>query len=976
MKKETEKSDLLSRWKNRDKKRQLSISIEKAPMDVNIPLSHGQKRLWILQQLHPKNPFYNYSETYTINGDLNANLLVECLKRIYNDHDILRTTYYVENREVFQKIDNQSEIVISLQDLSSLSSEDSKNQRQKIIETNANTYFELTKSPLIRASLIKTNPTTHILQITLHHIVTDKWSMQIFRKELAGYYKDLSTKNDAPQRRNEIQYTDYAFWQSKNEINIDSLNYWKKKLSGNIPLLNLPSDYTRGLQPTFKGAASYTQTFNKKLSNKLLSLSQALETTPYVLLLSAYYIFLFRYSGQQDILIGSPITNRDQKVLENLIGFFNETVVLRTNISLDMSVKDLVNEVRKNTLEAFENKNVPFDVLVKELKIERSLAVNPFFQVMFLYHSVTENPPFGDNISLTHNWFDTKVSKFDLTLYIAEEKGILSSTFEYASDLFHVSTINRFQAYFLLLLEGIVSNPNQNIGEIPMLPEPEMHFLLNQERERSNVFSGYDGIHNIIEDIYFSNPNRIAVTYRNASITYKELNDKANVLANHLLKSEKKPNELIGLCMDRSIDVIIAMLAILKSGCAYLPIDPEYPEERINYMIADAQVGTIVTQSNYSGLFEKNNIQQVIMNEIPQSNEINNLSLPNTKGANLAYVIYTSGSTGKPKGVPISHKNIIHSTAGRLTFYEENPSAFLLMSSISFDSSKAGIFWTLCTGGNLVIAEKRIEQDMEKIGHLINDLKISHTLMLPSLYSLILDYVDYDTLNNLKTVIVAGETCPIGLCEKHLNNFSGIGLYNEYGPTEATVWCIAHKISINDIKDDSVPIGKPVANAKIYILDENQQLTPIGVPGELYIGGSGLSEGYLNSEDLTQKVFLTNPHNPKERLYRTGDLAKYKNDGNILFLGRVDEQIKIRGYRVELNEIENTIKSYHEKINEAVVIYEETGQNEPLEFNNLSDESIITLLKNMDEKDFNVLMTSIESLSESEKDYLLNQIEV
>lgn len=974
MKKEPQKTSLLDRWKNRDKQIATANPIEKAPADIKTPLSHGQQRLWFLQQMHPKNAFYNYSETYTFKGDLNKQLLVESLKKVYRDHDILKTTYHIEDGLVYQKVNADSNLHVDMHDLSSLAETDKKIKLKNIIEADAGAYFDLTKPPLIRVTLIKTKTTEHILQITLHHIITDKWSMRIFREHLADHYKALSLNNHNFSKKTVLQYTDYAYWQSKNEIDKNSLDYWKNKLSGNVPELNLPTDHARPLHPTFKGAASFTQHYSKATSGTLLALAKQLETTPYVLMLSVYYVFLYRCSGQTDISVGSPITNRDNEALEQIIGFFIDTIVLRTQLAPQMSFKDLAKQVRQNTLEAFTNKDMPFDVLVKELNTKRSLAINPFFQVMFIYFPELKLPAFNDELSVTHELPNTQVSKFDLTLFISEENGHLSSTFEYSTELFQESTINRFQDYFKFLVDGIASNPDQSISEFPMLTDSEKQFFLNQKKPVSNHFAAFKGIHNIIENLSISHPKNSAVTYKSHSISYKTLNDKANLIANHLLNDIKTPNEIVGLCLDRSVDMIVAMLAILKSGCAYLPIDPEYPEQRINFMLTDAKVNTVVTQQSFSNLFDAHKIKQLNIEKLDEPVNTNNQNFPDIKDSDLAYVIYTSGSTGKPKGVPVTHKNIINSTAGRLDFYDENPSAFLLMSSISFDSSKAGIFWTLCTGGNLVIAEKRIEQDIEKIGNIIETQAISHTLMLPSLYELILEYVNAKKLKSLKTVIVAGEACYPNLALAHFNKLNGVKIHNEYGPTEATVWCIAHQIKNTD--NHTIPIGKPVAGAEIYLMDQYLKLVPFGSVGEIYIGGNGLASGYLNNPELSNKAFVVNPLNPSEKLYKTGDLGKYNNGRSIEFLGRADEQIKIRGFRVELNEIEKAIKDYNATIKNAIVLVDDDTNSMIENLNNNQPISyLVDVLKKMGEADLDAIFTSINALNNDEREYLLNKIE-
>jgi amino acid adenylation domain-containing protein len=926
MEKESKTASLLDRWKNREIDKPLFHKIEKVPEGVKIPLSSGQKRLWFLQQIHPENPFYNYSETYTFDGELNAPALIQSLKLVYKNHDVLRTTYHIENNEVFQKLKNSTEIDVCFNDLSNLNDKDLKLESQKRIDTDAKLFFDLENGPVVRYLLLKINPKKHVLQITMHHIVTDKWSMRLFRDDLTNYYKAIVSDNILVEKKTKIQYTDYAYWQSKNKVNITKLNYWKNKLSGNISNLNLPTDFRRPLKPSFRGAASNTHTYSKELSANVLKLSKKLETTPYVLMLSVFYIFLQRFSGQNDISIGSPVTNRNQKVLEEIIGFFNETIVLRASISSKMTFKEIVRTIRETTLDAFANKDVPFETLVSELKVERSLAANPFFRVMFLYHSVPENPFSDSKVSLSHTWFDLKVSKFDLTLYVSEDKGILSSTFEYATDLFQESTINRFLESFNLVLDGVISQPDQTVLDIDVITNYEKHLTAYEKSTNdNNYFSAFKGIHNIIEQVAKKHPRNIALTFGDTSITYKLLVEKSNNLAITLLNSTKNHNEIVGLCVNRSIEMIIGMLAILKSGCAYLPIDPEYPEQRIKFMLEDAKVGSVITENKLARLFQKTTINKIYVNELKEEKKLVEYKFPDTKVTDLAYIIYTSGSSGEPKGVPITHKNIINSTGGRLNFYDNNPSSFLLMSSISFDSSKAGIFWTLCTGGNLVITEKRIEQDVEEISRIIERNKVSHALMLPSLYQVILDNVEVSNLKCLNTIIVAGEACSKSLCKTHFKTLPQVSLFNEYGPTEASVWCIAHKIIQEDIDKAQIPVGKPVANSQIHILNSDLQKVPFGVSGEIYIGGTNLSNGYFNRPDLTDHSFVNNPFKTDEKIYKTGDLAKYNTDGTIQFLGRIDQQVKIRGYRVELDDIEYIINK-NTSVNRAIVLVTESEE--------------------------------------------------
>lgn len=968
------KDSLLARWKNRNKSVVSTNPIDKAPHGAKIPLSHAQRRLWFLQQLYPKSAFYNYSEAYTFQGALNQNVLKKAIQKIFEDHDILRTQYHLENDKIYQSVNPILELEFTEYDLSKTSEEAANLKAQNIIESEAKKAFHLSSQCLIRPCLIRISPRHHILQLTMHHIITDEWTMKLFRQELSKNYEQLLTIGCLDEKKDQLQYTDYAYWENNNQTNHSQLEYWKNKLSGDIPILNLPTDFSRPVQTKFEGNISKTQRYSEQLSQKVLNLAKNLGATPFVLMLSVYYIFLNKYSGQKDLLVGSPITLRDDKLTESLFGFFLNTLVLRAEIDNEIPFDEFVNKIRKNTLDAFKNKNFPFGELVKTLNVERTLSTNPFFQVMFVYNDEIKMLDFGNGLQVSHRFLDPKVSKFDLTIFITEEKGVLSSTFEYSSELFEASTIERFQGYFKTLLEGIVLNPQENIFELNMIPPKEKELLIKQEPPFANSFSNFTGIHEIIESVSQKTPDAIAVTFNNNSVSYKQLNDRANTISQNLLAHLEQHNKIVGLCIDRSVEMVVGMLAILKAGCAYLPIDPEYPKERIDFMLNDAGVNVILTEQKLENLFSQSHITLLNVDDTENTEYTPNISTPKVKPTDLAYVIYTSGSTGKPKGVPITHQNIITSTAGRLSFYDDNPNAFLLMSSISFDSSKAGIFWTLCTGGNLVVTEKRIEQDIDKIGNLINQHSVTHTLMLPSLYNLILQHIDSNNLTSLKTVVVAGEACGKHILVNHFKKLPELKLYNEYGPTEATVWCVAHKIEKEDIKNATIPIGKPVANAKIYLLDELSNPVPFGSIGEIYIGGPALTTGYINRLDLNEAAFFENPFNPNEKLYKTGDIGRYSNNKTIEFLGRADQQIKIRGFRVELSEIEKVINSYSDSIKNTYVVVEDEFDGVNIQMDNPSNLEFV--LEKIDDEDLERIIASIEALGDNQKKYLLNQLKV
>jgi len=923
LKEKKNEGSILSQWKSRQQNSPAETISKVAERD-GLRLSHGQQRLWLLQQLHPENPFYNYSEAYHFKGNLQIQKLFQALQLIYDSHDILRTFYKTENGEPIAVVGAKEKLHIGEYDISAEVNTGDQSRIDKILLTDSVRPFDLENGPVIRFSLYKLSKTRHILLLNLHHIATDKWSMGIFRAQLAKYYRAFLENEDIEPEILPIQYQDYASWQRKTEIDQGRMDYWVEKLSGEIPSLELPKNNKPPSNRSFKGRFNRFS-FSETLSRDILKLCGDLGTTPYVLLLSVYYVLLYRYSGQKDILIGSPISNRNHPALEKLIGFFNDTVVLRTTFENEISFVALVKKVQKTTFDAFANKDVAFEDLVRAIQPERSANTNPFFNVMFLYHSVPKPPDFGPNLEFSQDVFDTKVAKFDLTLYISEKNGLLTSIFEYATDIFDERTIERLQEHFALLLKGVVKNPQESISRIRMRTVFEETLFLEKNQETDTAELTVSGIHELINQAAQRYPKKSAVTFKEDSISYQELEKRANLVAHEITQLKDGSNATVGLCMERSVDMIVGLLGILKAGCAYLPLDPEYPKDRIQYMLEDSKVTLVVVNEatlKWANDFVDNEILNIskIRNEVERTET----NLPKVKESDRAYIIYTSGTSGKPKGVPITHKNIINSTLGRSEFYKNDPTAFLLMSSISFDSSKAGLFWTLCTAGNLVISEKRLEQDVHRLAEVIEANQISHTLMLPTLYKMVLEHVEPEKLSSLKTSVVAGEACSTDLCAKHFEILPTSDLYNEYGPTEATVWCIAHKIEPKDIKS-AIPIGKPVANAKIYLLDENLGLMPFGAIGQIYIGGPGLSGTYINRPDLTNSAYVRNPYDshPDSKLYKTGDMGRYNSEGNIEFLGRADEQVKIRGFRIELEEIENTI-SENENVFEAVVLVEQS----------------------------------------------------
>lgn len=971
------KNSLLSRWKNRSNPPEPAMELSVIPEGVAIPLSKEQKRLWFLQQLNPKNPFYNYSELYKLKGALNIDFFEKSIRLIEEKHDILRSSYPIQEGVPVVRIAQESTSTFTYHDLSTHTYEVASQKSEELVKKYASYAFQLSDETLLQSAVLKIADEEYLFLIVMHHIITDKWSMKVFRQELAYNYQCLVQEKQPVLNKPEIQYASYAHWQSGIPVNERHLSYWKEKLSGVLPSLQLPTDYPKKAQPSYRGTF-HKNAYEPDVSQAFFNLCKALDATPYITMLSAYYVLLHKYSQQEDILVGTPITKREHTSLENIIGFFNDTLVLRSNVRSSFTFKELVQEVRKTTLEAFSNKDISFDTLVNTLKPERSLRTHPFFQVMLLYHKVPETPSLGEDIKITYEPYDAGVAKFDLTLYISEDQGSLMSLMEYETDLFEAATIARMHAHFKLILKSVINNPEQILSAISIETEEETTFYKTQAAPLNPYSVSRPGIHELIVKQARQKPEEVALILGNKKVTYGELDTKSTLIASYLLAQGIKKNDIVGLCLERSTDMIIALLGILKAGAAYLPLDPEYPTERISYIMDNAFAKALLTQEKFVVNFSDLNLPIVPMETIEKSEISPGFVMPEVRSTDLAYVIYTSGSTGKPKGVPITHGNIMNSTLARTDFYGNDPAVFLLMSSISFDSSKTGIFWSLCTGGTLVISEKHLEQDLYRLEQTIQLNNVSHTLMLPSLYAQLVQYGDVGKLKSLHTVIVAGEACNSQLVQSHFKMVPEIHLYNEYGPTESTVWCIAHKIEPQDANSSSVPIGQPIKNIQVYILDNSLQKVPYGVAGELYIGGLGLASGYLNDKEKTESSFVQNPFDTanSERLYKTGDLARYTVNGTIEFLGRKDQQVKVRGYRIELDEIEQLLYANKEVSQAVVTVKNDVDAINWKEVEEGTTAKLAQLVSNhIAEDEVNEILDSIEVLSEEALDLVLKNLD-
>ena len=886
------------------------------------PLSFAQQRLWFLQQLEPESYVYNIPVALRIEGPLDVSVLEEGINQVICRHESLRTNFKMVNGKALQFVNPPFRLHLSPEAIQLSAENTRETEIGNCARQELRCAFDLTEGPLIRARLLRFTDTDHVLLLIMHHIVADGWSIGVFLRDLGTCYgSSQGTHPYLPELR--IQYADFAAWQrdeKHNALLAEQLEYWKAQLAEVPPRLELPTDWPRPEHSAFRGA-NVPFLVSRKLQDRLALLAQGEGATLFMVLLAALNVLLYRYSGQEDIAVGTPVAQRNRPEIEDLIGFFVNTLVLRTQLSGKLTFRELLRKAREVSLGAFVHQDLPFEKLVEELHPQRNLGQSPLFQVMLDLQNAPMELKQIDGLRLSLFPVETETAKFDLTLTFSQTDEGLDAALEYSADLFDQATASQMVANFLVLLEGITEHPDTKIDLLPLSTEGEKQKLLVEWNDTRLHHRELTHVHRVFEQQAQRIPDGIAVVCASEALSYGRLNRRANQLARFLQRSGAVAGDLIGICLERSVEMPLAVLGALKAGCAYVPLDPAYPAERLAFMMKDTQLKAVITNSRLSPRMPQMPAQIISLDR--DSDAIANESEENLQSMPLldypAYVIYTSGSTGNPKGVVISHGNLAHSTLARMAYYTEPVRAFLLLPSFSFDSSVAGLFWTLCQGGRLVIPEEGSHHDLEYLGQLIERHSVSHLLCLPSLYRLLLEQ-EKRRLTSLRVAIVAGESCPVDMADLHRRQASHAFLFNEYGPTEATVWS-----SVYDFRffagGISVPIGRPIANTTLYIIDRHLQPAPVGAIGELYIGGEGVSQGYLNQAELTAARFIPDPFSRElgARLYRTGDLGRYRQNGDIEFQGRGDFQTKVRGYRIEPEEIELAL-TQHPSIQQAVVL--------------------------------------------------------
>lgn len=873
----------------------------------SFPLSFSQQRLWLLDQLQPGSSAYNVSAAIRLRGRLNVPALERTFGAIIRRHESLRTTFANINGRLIQVLAPDVSFTLTRLDLRSHPESEAEAKRLAIAE--ARHPFDLARGPLLRITLLQLAEDDYALLVTMHHIVSDGWSMGVLIREVVTLYDAFSNGKPSPLPELPIQYVDYACWQREwlqGERLERQLSYWRQQLSNASHILELPTDKPRQTVQTLNGARQ-TMVLDESLMMGLKALSRQEGVTLFMTLLAAFKALLYRYTGQEDISIGTPTANRNRAEIEGLIGFFVNTLVMRTDLSGDPAFRELLARVRKVALGAYAHQDLPFERLVDELKPERDLSRQPLFQVMFVLQNAPKEDLRLPGLILESFGVEETTARFDLSLLATEKEQSLFVVWDYNTDLFEAATIKRMAGHFKILLENIVESPDQRLSQLELMTGQERHQIVVEWNQTKFDYRNDVCLHELFEEQAEQTPEAVAVIFQDRQITYAELNQRANQLAHYLQSKAVGPEVKVGVCVERGIEMIIAVLGVLKAGGVYVPLDAAYPKPRLSYMAEDAGVKAIVTQQSLSDMLAGLNCEVVYVDS--HWEQIATRSRQDVRSGvcadNLAYVIYTSGSTGHPKGVMIAHKAIVNTMLWRLTTFSLGPADCILQNiPLSFDPSIWQIFGALLSGARLVLPRPGGHQDISYLLKLMIDQRVSITDFPPSVLRVLLEEQHLSNCTSLRCLFSGSEALTVDLQDRLLARLPA-SLYNQYGPTEsaidATFWTCKQGYG-----QRVVPIGRPIANMRVYLLDRHLQPVAVGIPGELYIGGIGLARGYLNRPELTAERFIPDRFGdePGARLYRTGDLARYLPDGSIEFIGRADHQVKIHGLRIELGEIE------------------------------------------------------------------------
>ena len=937
-----------------DKRALLAQMLQEKASKKSYSLSFAQRRFWFFDQFDPGDPSLNILYAIRFSGPINLAALEKSANEILRRHTILRARIVVRDDQPVQIIAPFQPLTIEVVDRQSVPVVERDAEVRRLTLAEARTRFDLAAGPLLRIRLIRFSPTEHVGFINMHHTITDGVSMELFTRELGILYAAFTANQASPLPDLPLQYVDFAHrqrqqWQSGQMA--DQLAYWKKQLEGDLPILDLPTDRPR---PPFRSSNGATKYFylTTQLTEAIKRLSRQEGCTPFVVLLAAFKTLLYRYTGQSDILVGTPVAGRTLPTDQNLIGLFTNTLALRTQIDKTITFRQLLRRVRETTLSALANQEFPFEQLVDELQVNRDPSHPPVFQVMFVSRTARPKAQKIAGLTLHALETDTGAALVDLSLVTWETEAGQLVAFEYNTDLFDESTVDRFFVHYQNLLQGAVDDPRHLLLRLPMLTSAEQQQLLWEWNDTDADYDRDVCVHQLFEQAVARAPHRTAVVWgANVAVgserwTYAELNERANKLAHHLRRLGVGPETPVGIYVERSLEMILAVLAVLKAGGAYVPLDPIHPPERLAFICQDAGIALLLTQTHLAGKLPLPERPVLHLDaDWPRIAQESDQNPPNiSRPEHLVYIVYTSGSTGQPKGVMLEHGNLRHAYYGWQQLYQlgRQPLRHLQMASFSFDVFSGDLTRALCSGDTLVLCPRETLLQPDKLAQLIVTENITAAEFVPAVLRLLVAHLEQNggDLRQFHFLSVGSDAwhvrdhrCTQQLCGPHTI------FANTYGVTEATIDSSYFRHSTDTLSDDQItPIGRPYPNVRLYVLDDALQPVPAGVAGELYIGGAGVGRGYTNRPDLTDTRFMPNPFLPGEQLYKTGDLARFlpanghsANEpstlaGHIAFLGRADFQVKIRGFRVELGEIEAALQQ-HEKVQTATVVdfQSETG---------------------------------------------------
>lgn len=897
--------------------------------DANVfQTSIDQERLWFIEQLQPGNAAYNIFSASRIRGLLDAAVMERVVRELIARHEVLRTTFTIVDDEPMQVINPEADFTLTPIDLQWLPLDQREPEALRLVTEDFSRPFDLEKGPLLRVGLIRLAEDDHVLHQNMHHTVTDRWSGAIFEQETGVLYEAFAKGKLSPLPPLLIQYADYALWQrslAESEIYRKQAAYWKRRLADVPYILEVPADFPRPPIQNFRGARVYMR-YSKRLLEALKDLSRREGVTMFTLALAAYKALLYRYTSQETILVGTTFANRNRPELQNMVGYLLNLIVLSTDLSGNPTFRELLQRERVTVLEGFANQDLPFGKLVQELRPTQDASRNPIVQHSLIYLDFPELT-IMETLGLTakHLDIDNGASRFDMTLAMTETDGGYEVDIEYPTDLYRRERIERMTVHLENILGSIVADPRRRLSELSLLSAAEEQQLLIDWNDTSVAYQCNQFVHELFEAQAEHTPDGVALVFENERLSYRKLNQQANQVARYLSDVGVESGELIGLFMPRSLRMIVGLLGILKAGAAYMPLDERYPAERLSFMLKDSGARVVLTEAHLFDKLPRFDGRVVYLDA--EWDAINRCDAGNlehkTTNEQRAYVIYTSGSTGQPKGVEVSHRavvNLLHAVLSKISL--DAADTMLSVSTLSFDIAGAESFLPLISGGRMIIASREVASDGMQLAKLLASSGATVMQATPASWRMLVD-ADWQGNSRLK-VFSTGEALDRLLADQLLERCGE--LWNLYGPSETTIYSGAVRVTGSA---GPVPIGPPLANTRFYVVDQFMNPVPIGIYGELLIGGAGLAHGYLRRPDLTAEKFVPDSFGsePGARLYRTGDLVRYLENGNLEFGGRLDHQVKVRGFRIELGEIEDALSRHH-SVRSAVVLTREARPGE------------------------------------------------